>query len=201
MKKLFTILLLFFSFAVAAQTYYISTTGNDAANGSQATPWKTLAKATSTVTAGTINVLPGTYVENTTVNLKTGVNIVGTDALTTIIKSSVTGDWSTFLNVESGSVTNGNQNISGITFDGQYVSESNFKTWTGIWVTMRNNVVINNCRIINFYDRGVIINGNGDNRSTIPVDPKIYITGNKILNCTCFWMRRIEGTTDFIQHF
>lgn len=166
--------------------YYISTTGNDSTgNGSQSSPWKTLSKAVSSVTTlgDTIHVNAGTYTETSTLNLAVGVNIEGDGMDTTIIKSSVSGDWSTFLNVESGSVTNGNQTISKITFDGQYTSESNYKTWTGIWVTFRSNVVLDTCKIQNFYDRGVIFNGNGDNRSTIPVDPKVYTTGNKVVNC------------------
>lgn len=164
--------------------FYVSTTGNDAANGSKATPWKTLGKAFSTVTSGnTIHVNAGTYTQATQLNLPVGVSLEGDGKDVTIIKSSITGDWSTLLNIESGSVTNGNQTITGITFDGQYVSESNYKTWIGVWNTFRSNVVMDGCKIINFYDRGVIYNGNGDNRSTIPVDPGVYTTGNKIINC------------------
>lgn len=169
-----------------ATIFYVSSTGNDAANGSAATPWKTLSKAVNTVrtTGDIIHINAGTYTESTQLDLAVGVSIEGDGAAGTIIKSTKSGDWSTFLNIESGSVTNGNQTISGITLDGGYVSESNFKTWTGVWVTFRSNVTIQNCNIINFYDRGVIFNGNGDNRSTIPVDPKIYTTGNKVINCT-----------------
>ncbi len=165
--------------------FYVSPTGNDSNAGTQAAPWKTLAKATSTVASGnTIHVNAGTYNETGSLNLAVGVNLEGDGASTTIVKSSISGDWSTFLNLESASLTNGNQTISGITFDGNYVSESNFKTWIGIWVTFRSNVVIKDCSIINFYDRGVIVNGNGDNSSTIPQDPKVYSTGNKVTGCT-----------------
>ena len=151
-------------------TFYISTTGNDTTgNGSLSSPWKTLFKATSTVSSigDIIHVNAGTYTETQQCNLKVGVNLEGDGMASTIIKSSLTGDWSNLLSLESGSVTNGNQTISGITFDGQYVSESSFKTWVGIWVTLRNNVVIKDCSIINFYDRGAIFNGNGNNSSTI----------------------------------
>lgn len=165
--------------------FYISPTGNDANNGSQASPWKTLFKATSTVTnAGdTIFVNIGTYTETQQSDLRVGVNLEGADRATTIIKSSKSGDWSCLLNIESPSVTNGNQTIKNITFDGQYVSESNYKTWIGLWCTLRSNVTIDNCEIKNFYDRGIIFNGNGDNSSTIPIDPKIYTVDNKVLNC------------------
>lgn len=163
--------------------FYISPTGNDNANGSQSTPWKTLAKAASTVgTGNTIHINAGTYNETTTINIAQGVNIEGDGASTTIIKSSVSGDWSTFLNLESGSVTNGNQTISGITLDGNYISENNFKTWMGIWITLRSNVVIHNCVIKNFYDRGVIYSGHGLQNPLS--DPNIYCSGNKFLNNT-----------------
>jgi len=196
MKKLSLIALMFFTTYCNAQNFYISPTGSDAANGSQATPWKTLSKATSTVTAGTINVLPGTYIESVTSNLKSTVNLVGTDTTTTIIKSSIAGDWSTLLNLESSTFTNGNQIISGITFDGQYVNESNFKTWICIWVTYRSNVIINGCKIINFYDRGVILNGTDNNNSTIAVDPKLYSSGNKIINC--FFSNTSRNSSNYI---
>lgn len=180
-------------------TFYISTTGNDTTgNGSIGTPWRTLKKATTeVVTSGdTIYVNAGTYTETQQCDLAVGVSIEGANRETAIIKSSLTTDWSTLLNVESGSVTNGNQTISKITFDGQYVSESNKKCWTGIWVTLRSNVVIDNCRIQNFYDRGVIVNGNGDNSSTIPVDPGIYTTGNRVTNC--IFSNTARNTTGYI---
>ena len=164
--------------------FYVSTTGNDANNGSQVSPWKTLNKAFSTVTSGnTIHVNAGTYTQATTLNLPVGVNLEGDGKDTSIIKGTMSGDWSVLLNIESNSLTTGNNTISNIGFDGSYVSNSNFKTWIGIWMTLRHNVVLDNCSIKNFYQRGVIFNGNGDNNSTIPVDPKVYTTGCKITNC------------------
>lgn len=51
--------------ALAGATYYVSPAGNDANNGSSTTPWKTLAKAAGTVTAGsTVIVKAGTYYES-----------------------------------------------------------------------------------------------------------------------------------------
>lgn len=167
-----------------AQTF-ISTSGNDATgDGSQAKPWKTLFKAAASVLTGPTKIIvaAGTYTETQTIILPVGVSIEGAGAATTIIKSNLTGQWSTFLQLENSSIGNGNQTISGITFDGQYVSESNYKTWIGIWVTMRNNVTIQNCVIKGFYNRGIIFNGNGRNESDIPVDPGIYTTGNKVIN-------------------
>lgn len=185
-KLLLSIILILNAVAIFATTYYISPTGNDANAGTQAAPWKTLSKAVNTVrTPGDIiHVISGTYTESQQLDLAVGVSIEGDGAASTIIKSTKSGDWSNFLSLESGSVTNGNQTISGITFDGGYVSESNFKTWVGIWVTKRSNVTIQNCTIVGFYDSGVILSGNGETASTVPIDPKVYTTGNKVINCT-----------------
>jgi hypothetical protein len=89
MKKLTTILSLFLFLITKGQMYYISQTGNDVTgSGSQTAPWKTLSKATSTVTTGTINISPGTYPESGTLNLKAGVSIEGSNKTTTIISAS-----------------------------------------------------------------------------------------------------------------
>ncbi|MBK8496131.1 MAG: T9SS type A sorting domain-containing protein [Chitinophagaceae bacterium] len=183
-RIVFTIFLFFPAVFCLAATYYISPTGNDATgNGTIGNPWRTLFKATSTVTAGNIiHVNAGTYTETLQCNLAVGVSIEGAGRATTIIRSNITGQWSTLLQLNSGQNTNGNQRISGITIDGQYVSESNNKTWIGIWVTGRSNVLINDCSIINFRDRGVIFDGNN---VTDPVtDPGNYATGNKFYNNT-----------------
>jgi hypothetical protein len=166
-------------------TYYISPNGNDATgNGSATSPWKTLYKATSSVTtAGSvIKVKAGTYTETQKSNLAKAVSIIGDGAATTIIKSAVTGQWSVLLTLDSPQDTNGNQEIAGITLDGQYVSETNNKTWWAILVGGRSNVKIHDCKIINFRDRGVVFDGND---ATDPhSDPGHYATGNKFYNNT-----------------
>lgn len=212
MKRLIFLLLMLITTFAYSQTYYVGPSGNDATgDGSQAKPWKTLRNATLTVTPGTGNktifLLPGTYTESaSTLNLPVGVNLEGADAATTIVKAGMTGQWSTFLNLESSSLTNGNQYIKKITFDGQYVSETNYKTWFGIWVTLRNNVTIDSCVFKNFYQRGLIINGNGHNEE--PTDPGIYATGfkftnNTVTNCggndgNTYGQLNIGGTKDAI---
>ena len=166
-------------------TYYVSTTGNDASgNGSATAPWKTIFKATSSVTAAgsIIHVKAGTYAEASQCRLAKGVSLEGEGSANTIIKSSVAGQWSVFLTLESPQDTPGNQSISGLTFDGQYVSESNNKTWWAILVSGRSNVIIRDNKIINFRDRGVVFDGND---VTDPVmDPGHYATGNKFYNNT-----------------
>ncbi|HQY10584.1 MAG TPA: T9SS type A sorting domain-containing protein [Ferruginibacter sp.] len=185
MKVFLLALSLFFYSLTQAATYYISPTGNDATGtGTLANPWRTLFKATSTVTAAgnTIHVLPGTYTETQESNLAVGVSLEGEGIANSIILSNITGQWTTLLNLSSGWDTNGNQTISGITFNGQYVSEANYKTWWGIHVSGRSNVIIHDCRIINFYDRGVNFDGNTVFNPL--TDPGHYATGNKFYNNT-----------------
>ncbi|HNG62610.1 MAG TPA: T9SS type A sorting domain-containing protein [Ferruginibacter sp.] len=178
-------ILLLLSFASSATTYYVSPLGNDnTGTGTLANPWKTLRKATSTVTAAgnIIHLVAGTYTETQASSLAPGVSLEGEGLATTIVISNITGQWSNLLSLSSGQDTNGNQSISGITFDGQYVNETTYKTWIAIWITGRSNVVIHDCKIINFKDRGVIFDGND---ATDPhSDPGHYATGNKFYNNT-----------------
>jgi parallel beta-helix repeat protein len=58
------VLLVLFPGLVGATTYYVSTSGNDANAGTQASPWRTIQKAANTMVAGdTCFVNPGTYDE------------------------------------------------------------------------------------------------------------------------------------------
>jgi hypothetical protein len=189
MKKLLFVNLLIFGILgnIWATTYYISPTGNDATgNGSATAPWKTLAKATAAVTTkgDIISVLPGTYTETQRSYLKVGVSIKGAGASTTIIKSTITGHYADeLINLQAPDGTIGNQEISGITFDGNYVSATNYKTGLAIWITGVSNVSIHDCVIKNFFWRGVIFNGiNADNPGTDVGFTKA--TGNKFYNNT-----------------
>ena len=178
-------LFLVFSFAFCfATTYYIDPNGNDATgNGSIGNPWKTLRKATQSVTAAgnIIHVNPGTYNETQQCFLAIGVSVEGVGT-SSIIKSNLTGQFSMLLTLDAPDDTNGNQTISNLVLDGQYVNETNFKTWIGIFVTGRSNVIIHDCQIINFMHRGVVFDGN---EADGPVfDPGHYATGNKFYNNT-----------------
>src|SRR5579872_643687 len=58
--------------AVLGQTnsFYVSTTGDDASPGTQSAPWRTIQHAVDTVRAGgTVNVRGGIYEERVTVNV------------------------------------------------------------------------------------------------------------------------------------
>jgi hypothetical protein len=168
-----------------ATTYYIDPGGNDATgNGSIGNPWKTLRKATQTVTTGgnIIHINAGTYFETQQSFLAVGVSIEGAGNTVSIIKSDITGQYSTLLNLDSPNDINGAQSVSKLSFDGQYVSESNYKTWIAIAVTGRSNVLIHDCKIINFKQRGVVFDGNDADDPVM--DPGHYATGNKFYNNT-----------------
>jgi hypothetical protein len=171
---------------LAASTYYISPVGNNlTGDGSIGKPWKTLYKATSAVTTAgsTIHINAGTYTETKTSNLRVGVSLEGDGASSTIIKGAVTATYTALIEMASPDRTSGNQSISKITFNGQYVSEATHKTWLAIWITGRSNVSIHDCIIKNFYWRGVIFNGiNEDNPGTDA--GKYHATGNTFYNNT-----------------
>lgn len=183
-RALLTITLIFsFAFCFAA-TYYIDPNGNDATgNGSIGNPWKTLRKATQAVTTpgNIIHVNPGTYTETQQSFLAIGVSIEGVGT-SSIIKSNLTGQFSTLLALDAPNNTNGAQSISYLVLDGQYVNETNFKTWIGIFVTGRSNVSIHDCQILNFMHRGVVFDGNDAFGPVL--DPGNYATGNKFYNNT-----------------
>ena len=177
------LILLFFTLCICGLSqgaiFYISPSGNDVSgNGTMANPWKTLKKATSTVTTSgdVIHVMAGTYVETSESNLAIGVDIEGEGATTTIIQSTLTSNNTPLLNLSSTPGTNGNQSISGVKLDGRYVSESNKGTFWGLLVEGRGNVEVYNCVITGFFDRGVIFSSAiGFSNSA----PSVYAVGNK----------------------
>jgi len=185
-KQLLLVIAIVISIMAYGGKYYISPSGSDGAgNGSLASPWKTLAKATSVAVTNkdTIFVLPGTYTETVRSYLKPGVSIVGQSAATCIIKSTITGNYGELINLQAPDGTVGNQEISHITFDGNYVSANNYKTALAIWITGVSNVSIHDCVIKNFMWRGVIFNGiNQDNPGTDV--GKVHAKGNKFYNNT-----------------
>src|SRR6478736_8165736 len=75
----------------AAMTFYVSTTGNDAGNGSAASPWKTLKYAVTKTPANqdyAIMLSAGTFVENGLIEVPLGVSIIGAGIDQTIIKTA-----------------------------------------------------------------------------------------------------------------
>jgi len=187
MKLLVLIISLFFCSITNAATYYISPAGNDATgNGSITNPWKTLKKATSTVTSAgnIIFVTAGTYIESSTSTLAPGVSIEGTGT-TSIIKASFSTVFQMIIEAHSTEGTNGNQHISNISMDGQ-----NSTSWA-IQIQGRSNFSIHDCTIYNFAQRGIVWGGRDDNGDA---PPTIYATGNKFYNNTVTNCASFDGT-------
>ncbi len=159
--------------------FYVSTTGSDSTGtGSMSAPWRTLYKATSTVSSSgaLIHVMPGTYTETQQARLAVGVSLEGEGANTTILKSTLTADWTEMLQLSSPVGTSGDQSISKLKFDGQ-----NLSTFWGIYVSGRSNVSIHDIVVVDFKDRGVLIGGRNDNQNGAP---STYATGIMFYNNT-----------------
>jgi len=172
--------------SAAGTTYYVSTTGNDSAAGTSAAPWRTLAKACNTVTTSgdTIHIKAnagGTYTESQQCNLAAGVNIEGEGKTNTIVKSSITGTWSVYMQLESNPGTNGNQSISNFTLDGQANTTGNASgTWYGIWIQGRNNVSVHDMKFMNFFASASLFAGHSTTNPTTWAGP--FATGNSFYN-------------------
>lgn len=62
MRTLVSCFVLLVPLVASAETWHVSPSGNDAAAGTSAAPWRTLQRAATAVTAGdTVNIQPGTY--------------------------------------------------------------------------------------------------------------------------------------------
>ncbi|MDD5141090.1 MAG: choice-of-anchor Q domain-containing protein [Verrucomicrobiales bacterium] len=85
-----------------ATKYYVSTTGNNSANGSQTAPWLTVQKAASSMVSGDIvNIAPGTYQEIVTVSAS-NITFIGP---ATVKQFNVTGNYATITNLNIGTTS------------------------------------------------------------------------------------------------
>lgn len=171
---------------VPTATFFVSTTGNDdTGDGSSARPWRTLFKATSTVSmnGALIKVLAGVYTESQTSNVAVGVSIEG-EGDSTVIQSSLSADWTPILSLSSTiEGTAGDQHISNLKLDGQHLT-----TFWAVRVIGRSNVSIHHCTIVDFNDRGVMFDGRTDN---MPAAPTTFATHNRfhhntVHNCAAY---------------
>jgi hypothetical protein len=164
------------SVRLASATYFISPSGNDSTGtGAEAMPWKTLYKATQTVTApgSLIRVTAGTYLETRQSSLAKGVSIEG-EGPKSVIQSTVAAEFEPILFLLSPVGTQGNQHIANLKFDGR-----NLTTRSGIKIEGRSNVVVCGTTVVDFQDNGMIFNGAD---AYITVAPSIWATGNKFYN-------------------
>lgn len=178
MRKILILILLACSLVAEADKWYIATTGSDThGKGTLADPWLTIKHAADTVTGAafvgdTIVVGAGTFTENTQIALGVGVSLRGTGA-TTIITSGAALNPIIYL-ASATENTNGNQSISGFTFDGDLTAV------IGIHVRARSSVIVHDCEFIDFTDNAVrftgLVSGNGE--------PTNYAINNSVYDCT-----------------
>jgi len=175
MKYLIFVLLLFSGcekLSVQAGTvYHISPSGSNSNSGTITSPWQTLSYACSraTATGDEIHVTAGIYTESSMSNLAVGVSVTG--EVGSIIRSTITTQYSYVLSLSSGSNTNGNQRVSGLKF----ISATPYAAFAAVRVVYRNNVEITNCEFTEFNYHAISLE-NGQQSVN-------FATGNKIHDC------------------
>ena len=187
MKLLSTLLLLLFFQCSFANTYFISPKGSDDnGNGTISNPWRSLYKATSSVTTpgNIIHVMAGTYTETNRSSLAIGVSIEG-DGAVSIIQSTLSQEFAPIIAATSPQGTDGNQHISNIKLDG-----NNRTTSWAIEIRGRKNISIHDCIITDFEDRGIVWAGREGNEEGAP---EKYATGNSFYNNTVTNCAKYDG--------
>jgi parallel beta-helix repeat protein len=155
MKKLLTIaIILLISTKCFSADLYVNSTGSNAAAGTAGAPWQTLLYASAQAVPGdTIWLQPGTYTENSQIVLAVRVSLkaVGDTNNTFVNTNFVSG---AFLSLESATNgTDGQQVISGITFNGNNVG------YRAAMIYLRSHVEVFNCKFLNFVHDGVHFKG------------------------------------------
>jgi chitodextrinase len=105
---------------VSGNSFYVDPTGSDSGAGSPTNPWKTLAKACSSVppNAGvTIVMRAGNYVESSICNLPPGTNIQGAGGRNGV--TTIKGSADPLISLVNASGAANVQTVSGIKLDGQ----------------------------------------------------------------------------------
>jgi len=161
-----------------ADWLYISPTGNDeTGDGSSGNPWATPAYAVTQASAGdTIFFQAGTYTISASVTVPVQVSLYSNVAAVCSAGGAVDA---MFMLSSASEGTNGNQTISGLTFDG------NLTATMLIFIQARSNVKIHHCTFIDALVAGVGFIGR---TTTSAGEPTTYATGNEfhhntVTNC------------------
>ena len=151
MKTIILIILFLISFTSRANTYYVSTSGNDANPGTEAQPWATIQKAANTVVAGdTVLIKSGTYNERIILQNSgsSDNNIVFSNYENDEVIIDGTG-------ISWGGSWNGLFDIS----DKSYIQIRGLKVmnadYGGFWIENSANIIIENCYTYNTYSSGI----------------------------------------------
>lgn len=172
----FILFLFLFPTNARAASYYVSTTGDDANNGSQSTPWKTIQKAADTMVAGdTVSILPGNYSTERVKITKSGAS-----------GSPITYQAQGIVTSKGFTVTASFINIRGFEIS---VNTDQLTEGVGIHSTGNNNIIENN----KFHDcawGGINISGNSD-RS---------IVRNNYFYHVSQWGIQVAGTNHLVEN-
>ena len=104
--------------ATGGTIYYVDPDGDDGADGSAASPWRTLAHAATAVEGErghTIHLNTGTFAETQTARVAPGVNVEGEGPSATVL----TGTFALMISLESESLVEGAQTLRGFSIDGR----------------------------------------------------------------------------------
>jgi len=174
MKRLIILPLLLLTLSLGATRVYVATTGNDGTgDGTSGNPYMTIATGIANASAGdTVFVKAGTYTISTAIAPPVAISLYTNEAVTLLAGSALDA---MFMLSSASEGTNGNQTISGFTFDG-----NDSTGYRAIAVIARSNVKIHDNTFINWYRAAVRFTGrvSGDG------EPTIYATGNEFCNNT-----------------
>jgi len=163
-KILFFNLLILLSVPVFSTDYYVSTTGDDANDGSSGSPWLTISKAISSVATNvgdTIHLGAGTFTEANILKIPSGVSLIGAGSLQTTI---VVNHYYTITDFNQWisptyhpehyviQLNGSNQTIKGFSMDGQKK-----KVIGGIYAQKAINIVFDDLKIQYFKTGGIFI--------------------------------------------
>jgi hypothetical protein len=187
MKNILTIILLLFTLSAVSQTtYYVAASGGDNGdNGDPANPWATLGYAVTQVSAGdTIYMQAGTHTINTQVTIPVSISLTGAGETSIITSTSFGTEGQYVINMTSSSLSNGNQTISYLKFDG-----NNLAVAQCFYILKRHNVKIHHCTFVNWKYQAIIWSGDGTgNIGSDPYAnvtyPTAYVTGSEFYNNT-----------------
>src|SRR5258706_8840587 len=183
-KMWFCLIVALFLFQYSfANTYYVSTAGNDTSgDGSASNPWKTLMYAVTKVAANqghTIQVGAGTFVESGLVEVPLGVSIAGAGVDVTIFKAASSfyyhpaapgyGTDKFLISLSGFNPADGNQSLKNFTIDGDLR-----QLHGGIYVRYRNKVVIDQVKVTNTNFTGIWLWDVQDSQ----------LTNSQLVNCS-----------------
>ncbi len=155
MKKIALFLLcIFLSVRIYSNTYYVAKNGNDNANGFENTPWLTIQKAITVVSAGdTVYIKSGTYTER--VILETSGLIGNYITLSNYLNDEVIIDGNGIIWDDPINRWNGLVDISGLNYIKIYGLKIINSYFSGIFLENSSNIIIENNTTYNTFSSGI----------------------------------------------